>query len=101
MTEIKLSSGVIVPVTRDTNNIYEAIEANSLTKDEAYSLFLKLMEFFYGRYGDTVHKSDLTLGTVEYMRNLIGLTKEEAMIIVGAAYDLGQGKEHWAYADNS
>lgn len=101
MTEIKLSSGEIIPVSEDCNKIYESIEANSLSKEQAYSLFLKLMEFFYGRYGDTVYKSDLITGTVAYMRDLIGLTKEEAAIVVKAAYDLRQGKETWAYADNS
>lgn len=95
MTEIKLSSGEIIPVSKDCNKIYEAIEANSSSKEEAYSLFLKLMEFFCERYGDTVYKSDLTLGTVAYMRDLIGLTKEEAAIVVKAAYDLGRGKEQY------
>lgn len=101
MTEIKLSSGEIVSVSKDCNKIYEAIEANSLSKEQAYSLFLKLMEFFCERYGDIVYKSDLITGTVAYMRDLIGLTKEEAAIVVKAAYDLGCGKEHWTYADNS
>lgn len=101
MTEIKLSSGAVVPVSHDCNRIYEAIEANSSSKEEAYSLFLKLMEFFCERYGDTVYKSDLILGTVAYMRDLIGLTKEEASVVVKAAYDLGCRKEHWTYADNS
>lgn len=93
MTEIKLSSGTVVPVHHDCNKIYEAIKANSSSKEEAYSLFLKLMEFFCIRYGDTVYETDLAFGTVEYMRNLIGLTKEEAMVVVGATYDLRQGKE--------
>lgn len=91
MTEIKLSSGTVVPVSHDCNRIYETIEANSLSKEQAYSLFLKLMEYFCERYGDTVHKSDLTLGTVAYMRDLIGLTKEEASVVVKAAYDLRKG----------
>ncbi len=101
MTEIKLSSGEIISVSEDCNKIYEAIEANSSTKEEAYSLFLKLMEFFCRSYGDTVYKSDLITGTVVYMRDLIGLTKEEAAIVVKAAYDLYRGKEHWTYADDS
>lgn len=101
MTEIKLSSGVIVPASSECNIIYETIKANSLSKEQAYSSFLKLMDFFYGRYGDTVYKSDLTTMAVADMRNLIGLTKEEAGIVVKAAYDLGCGKEHWTYANNS
>lgn len=93
MTGIKLRSGAIVPIGLDANKIYEAIKVNSSTKEEAYSLFLKLMEFFCERYGVTMYKSDLTLGTVAYMRDLIGLTKEEASVVVKAAYDLGKGKE--------